>query len=202
MLKSHQHFFRPGMGTEKLAPFLKSMVEFIRPSKILEVGAGYTTPFLIDAIKANKVLINEGNLYPNILQRMPHDSRVFTIDDFEDKAKLDEYRRLEKENSDFFSLYEGKFQDILTKEFCEKNGPFDFVYFDCGGSAEYLDFCKNCLNYCSGIVIFHFTFTNGMPNGNKNIIDKYCTKEYETISLLEPHKYRQGSVTIIRRIKS
>lgn len=40
----------PGMGTERLAPLLADLVRFLRPRCALEVGMGYTTPFLAAAL--------------------------------------------------------------------------------------------------------------------------------------------------------
>jgi predicted O-methyltransferase YrrM len=40
----------PGMGTEAVAPLLASLVRFHRPRRVLEVGMGYTTPFLAAAL--------------------------------------------------------------------------------------------------------------------------------------------------------
>jgi len=40
----------PGMGTEVVAPLLSLLVKFVRPRRVLEVGMGYTTPFLVAAL--------------------------------------------------------------------------------------------------------------------------------------------------------
>jgi len=40
----------PGMGTEAVAPFLAALVRLHRPRRVLEVGMGYTTPFLAAAL--------------------------------------------------------------------------------------------------------------------------------------------------------
>lgn len=40
----------PGMGTEAVAPLLASLVRFYRPQRVLEIGMGYTTPFLAAAL--------------------------------------------------------------------------------------------------------------------------------------------------------
>lgn len=40
----------PGMGTEEVAPFLAQLVRLIRPRRVLEIGMGYTTPFLAKAL--------------------------------------------------------------------------------------------------------------------------------------------------------
>ncbi|MBT0772350.1 class I SAM-dependent methyltransferase [Kineosporia sp. J2-2] len=40
----------PGMGTEVVGPFLANLVALLRPERVLEVGMGYTTPFLAGAL--------------------------------------------------------------------------------------------------------------------------------------------------------
>jgi predicted O-methyltransferase YrrM len=40
----------PGMGTEAVAPWLAATVRLLRPRWVLEVGMGYTTPFLAAAL--------------------------------------------------------------------------------------------------------------------------------------------------------
>ena len=58
----YEEHFRTGMGTESVAPFLRSLIQMVRPQRILEIGAGYTTPFLLDGLENNKEIIDEGNL--------------------------------------------------------------------------------------------------------------------------------------------
>ncbi|MEQ4304227.1 hypothetical protein ABNF97_23070 [Plantactinospora sp. B6F1] len=40
----------PVMGTETVAPLLATLVKLVRPRRVLEVGMGYTTPFLAAAL--------------------------------------------------------------------------------------------------------------------------------------------------------
>jgi predicted O-methyltransferase YrrM len=40
----------PGMGTDVVAPLLSHLVHLVRPRRVLEVGMGYTTPFLAKAL--------------------------------------------------------------------------------------------------------------------------------------------------------
>ncbi|MFD5438080.1 hypothetical protein ACFWJ4_38745 [Kitasatospora sp. NPDC127067] len=40
----------PGMGTEVVAPLLSQLIHLVRPHRVLEVGMGYTTPFLAKAL--------------------------------------------------------------------------------------------------------------------------------------------------------
>ena len=36
----YKEHYRPGLGTENVAPFLRSMVQMLRPNRVLEIGAG------------------------------------------------------------------------------------------------------------------------------------------------------------------
>ncbi|AUI61643.1 class I SAM-dependent methyltransferase [Amycolatopsis sp. BJA-103] len=47
----------PGMGTESVGPLLKSLVHLVRPRRVLEVGMGYTTPFLAGALAEVEELV-------------------------------------------------------------------------------------------------------------------------------------------------
>lgn len=40
----------PSMGTEAVAPLLSSLIRLVRPEHVLEIGMGYTTPFLAAAL--------------------------------------------------------------------------------------------------------------------------------------------------------
>jgi hypothetical protein len=43
------------MGAENLGPMLYNLVRFTKPARILEVGAGYTSAFLLQALRDNAV---------------------------------------------------------------------------------------------------------------------------------------------------
>ncbi len=48
-----KRLFVPGMGTEHVGPLLYSLVRMMRPRSVLEVGLGYSTPFLAAGLKDN-----------------------------------------------------------------------------------------------------------------------------------------------------
>lgn len=52
----------PGMGTENVGPFLASLIQLVRPERVLEVGMGYTTPFLAGALAQAEQLADEERL--------------------------------------------------------------------------------------------------------------------------------------------
>ena len=57
--------YRAGMGTENVGGFLRAMAQMLRPKNILEIGAGYTTPFLLEALVNNEKVYDDGNLEPS-----------------------------------------------------------------------------------------------------------------------------------------
>lgn len=45
--------YRLHMGTENMAPLLYTLVRFVKPRRLLEIGAGYTSLFLLQALRDN-----------------------------------------------------------------------------------------------------------------------------------------------------
>ena len=52
-LETTQSLLVPGMGTEQAGLLLYSLIRMTRPRNVLEVGMGYTTPFLAMALHDN-----------------------------------------------------------------------------------------------------------------------------------------------------
>ena len=77
----YPELFRPGMGTEVVAPFLRSMVQLLRPNGVLEIGAGYTTPFLLEGLVNNQQVFDDGNLDNRYFQNYVYEPRLVIIDD-------------------------------------------------------------------------------------------------------------------------
>ncbi|SVB91005.1 uncharacterized protein METZ01_LOCUS243859, partial [marine metagenome] len=127
----HEKYFRRGMGTENVGPLLRTLVQMIRPQRILEVGAGYTTPFLLDGLKANEELFDDGNLDPSYKRwyESNNDPRLVIID-------TDPLPQLD---SKYVEHIQGKFQG-KSQELFEKYGEFDMIWFDCGAPQNYQDF--------------------------------------------------------------
>jgi hypothetical protein len=54
-LKLVEPLYDMHMGVENMGPLLYTLVRFIKPQRVLEIGAGYTTVFLLMALKDNAV---------------------------------------------------------------------------------------------------------------------------------------------------
>ena len=129
----NEEWWVPGYGTEKVGPFLESLVGMTRPQRILEIGMGYTTPFLLNGLKEN----TEGLLW-------------------------------------------------------------DLVWVDCGGWEEYKFFAENYWHMVKEYVLFHFTYFKGEPNKNLEVVSQLPAAF--RMDIIEPHKFRQGSITMLRKV--
>lgn len=190
--------FRPGMGTEVVAPFLRSMVQMVRPNRILEIGAGYTTPFLLEGLVNNEQVFNDGNLNSDYFENYTYDPKLVVIDDM----SLGDIKKKPGMNamlqSPYIEFVEGLFQN-QAKAIYKKYGEFDFVWFDCGGSEDYKKFLEEYWFICSDYIFFHYTYSDGVPNQNLKAILSTIANEPFRIDIIEPHKLRQGSITIIKK---
>ena len=194
----YEELYRPGMGTENVGPLLRSLVQMVRPSRTLEIGAGYTTPFLLEAIVNNERVFNDGNLSQSYFGNYQYDPKLVVIDNMSlgELAKKPGMKGIIE--SKYVDFVEGQFQGKAEQLF-RKYGKFDFVWYDCGGPPEYKDFFSEYWDICSNYVLFHFTYYDGKPNSNMDIILSQMTGDPFRFDIVEPHKRRQGSVTILRK---
>jgi predicted O-methyltransferase YrrM len=206
MIIEHEKYFRPGMGTENVAPFLRTLIQMVRPQRILEIGAGYTTPFLLEGLELNNEIINEGNLDQKYVEwhKKHYDPKLVVIDNM----SLGELKKDFNIDSKYIEFVQGDFKD-KSEELFKKYGDFDFVWFDCGGAPENQEFLNEYWKLCSQYMIFHFTFFQGRPNTNSDLISDTITRwqkilgssNVQRIDILEPHKYRQGSITVLKKVR-
>ena len=148
----------PGYGTEKVGPFLSSLVGLARPQRILEVGMGYTTPFLLNSLKDNtEALLWDGNCDKEYLTK-PYKPKFVVVDNLsmeDDQAK----KRLDiLESEPLVEFIHGNITDGEVISQVDIHGPYDFVWFDCGGWEEYKFFAENYWNMVKEYALFHFTY--------------------------------------------
>ena len=190
--------YRKGMGTENIGGFLRSMAHMLRPQRILEIGAGYTTPFLLEAIVNNRRVFDDGNLEESYFKNFKFDPKLVVIDDMSLGELSVKPGMQDIINSKYVQFIHGRFEDkseILFEEY----GSFDFVWFDCGGPNEYELFIEKYWDICSGYVFFHFTYKNGKTNRIHDAIYKNLKGNYSAFDIVEPHKKRQGSITMVKK---
>ena len=196
----HPDWYVPGYGTEKVAPFLRSLAELTRPQKVLEIGMGYTTPFLLEAIEKNSEgLLWDSNCDKEYLNKS-YDPKFVVVDDqrLEEDAERAANRRSRLKANSLVHFVEGDMTDSSVVNRVRENGPYDLVWFDCGGPVEYQYFVDYYWNMVKEYALFHFTYFKGEPNKNNDILSLLRDYQYR-MDIVEPHKFKQGSITMLRK---
>ena len=194
----YEEFYREGMGTENVGSFLRALAQMVRPNRILEIGAGYTTPFLLEALINNERVFNDGNLEEAYFKNYDYAPKLVVIDDMSQEDLMKKPGMNNLITSKYIDFIEGKFED-KADFLLNKYGNFDFVWFDCGGATEYEIFMDQYWHLCSGYVLFHFTYSNGKPNAIYNTILDRIIGNPSIFDIVEPHKNRQGSITMVNK---
>ena len=198
MIEYEDHY-RKSMGTESVGPLLRSLVRMVRPNRILEIGAGYTTPFLLEGLEKNEGLFDDYSECLNEEYTKNHkenyDPKFVIIDD----KSFGEFKKdFNNIDSKYVEFIEGRFQGKSQKLF-DTYGLFDFVWFDCGEVDEYIAFMEEYWDICSHYVIFHYTYRFQIPHNELGAVLGLATGNPQRMDILEPHKDHQGSITILKK---
>lgn len=202
-----------GFGTENVGPLLYAQVSFCRPRSLLEVGAGYTTLFMLQALKDTKEqdqAARRSGIFVNgrteFFER-PYEPILTTLDDF---SHGDSVARSVQGLASLLGLDQAvDFQNRDFRGFSRHlpaaRLPLDFVWFDCGGLDEHIDFVKeywHLVNPDGGTILFHSTQTNFtlrlFEKQLQSLHVRDAGRSFELLSLIEPHKRTQNSVTQVR----
>lgn len=228
--------FVPGMGTENVAPLLYALARMTRPRTVLEVGLGYTTPFLAQGLADNaaefqadrdclrKATDADGRKTLLSPQHYTADytPRLHAIDDFSEEGSsaprvMECLQALGLQQ--VIEVHQGDFRGQSAK-LPPGAFPFDLAWFDCGALPEYIDFVEEYWQYINpehGLLLLHYTYWNlsveyeGVEYTNlicgpvaneikRQQMSAGFDARFEVLSLVEPHKTRQGSVTLVRKL--
>lgn len=225
----------PGYGTEETGPLLYHLVRTTRPRRVLEVGLGYTSPFLAQALHDNlaefeadrEIIRTQDRGWRRATlsveyHREDYRPALYAIDDhslpgssapkvLEVIEALGLGAMVRPHTGDFRGAGKSLNADAL---------PFDFVWFDCGGLDDYIDFLDEYWDLISsnhGLLLLHYTYwlveqeKDGAVDRKLvagSIVNEIKRQQltagmnaaFEVLTLVEPHKIRQGSVTMIRKI--
>ena len=206
----------PKMGTEAVAPLLYDLVMLHRPRRILEIGGGLSSLYLLKGLADCDAAITaecdqaegEGGLHLEAYYQAPIEpARLHMIDNLvhgdTTASKVIQTARdlgldppLRIHEADFIG-----YADKLPKD----EAPFDMVWFDCG-AIEYFQHFRRAywplVSRNGGLILIHSLATNF--HGQMFLAElklEQATKsfaEFELMTLIEPHKRRQNSVTLIR----
>ncbi len=186
--KEVARLYRPEMGTERMGPLLHALIRSTRARSVLEVGMGYTTPFLAHALEANrrdvvrdrKRLIDKTRKMARLRDRWILEAPALADPGFylagyepalnvvdNESAAGSSARRVRSALrrlglADSLTLWRGDFRDQRDALVAEGK-CFDFVWFDCGGYHEYRDFLEmywDLIDANGGLLVLHYTLTN------------------------------------------
>jgi len=207
------------MGTETAAPLLYWLIRTVRPRHVLEVGMGYTTPFLAQALQDNanafaaeKKSLTEavpnGELaleYPHYYED-PHEPELVCVDRLSDAASsapkvlgvLDDLGLAHR-----CHVIEGDLREC-GPQVRERLAVVDFAWIDTWDTLAFVREYWDLINPAGGILAVHYLMT--YPEGR--MVLRYLESlrgpdggRLEVTNLLEPHKVGQNSTTLIRRVR-
>uniref|UniRef100_A0A7S1NHH9 Uncharacterized protein n=1 Tax=Eutreptiella gymnastica TaxID=73025 RepID=A0A7S1NHH9_9EUGL len=166
------------MGTENMGPLLYSLIRFVKPRKVLEIGAGYTSVYMAQALADNhaeickfKRLTAAGQCQCGDVPwgvdgevRKPHVGVLTCVDNMSHEYAtacdlptvanhLGIGRHLKLEVADAWQYLE----DLPELEY------FDFMWIDVGAGERMRDLFEVCVEHLSGeggFVAVHSTLTN------------------------------------------
>jgi predicted O-methyltransferase YrrM len=215
-----------GAGTETVAPLLAMLVNLVRPRHVLEVGMGYTTPYLAgaladvrDLVAAESVALDDKSrrhterdeawlhdeppLVDPVFYRAPYEPRMVAIDNLsiEDSSAGRVAGVLDRLGlADLVTVVNADLTeaiDALPAGFA----PIDLAWVDAWECLRFFDDYWDLVRP-GGLVAMHYLMT--YPQGEAVL--RYFRKfqqahpdELEVLNLLEPHKVTQNSVTLLRR---
>lgn len=194
--------------TENVALFLYSVLKSVRPKRILEVGAGYTTLFLARAIKD----IQEESIDTSNSKFFLEYAKSYTGKDYNpsytvvDNGSLPEATKGMEQK-----LKELQLSDVVKIQYSDINAflrtdpySYDFMWLDVGNGANYLNLFNSVYNRTmeGGYIVVHSTETNVYGRLFLAELKLRNYNNYELLTFLEPHKKMQNSFTVIRKYKN
>ena len=204
---------RPTMGTEVMSPLLYWLIRFIRARRVLEIGGGYSSLFILKALADNvtqhkiEVESSQSRTHPYFhadYYNTKYAPCLHTIDLLchpQTSANLVESTAKELQLESYLHFHRADFRGY-SKHF---KLPFDFVWMDAGSWEFYLAFFNEywkLIDPDGGIWLIHSTQTNVQGLDFVERLKKMQlkgTEEFELVSFLEPHKFSQNSFTLVRR---
>ncbi|MGW4476032.1 hypothetical protein ACWENQ_40735 [Nonomuraea sp. NPDC004354] len=218
----------PVMGTEAVAPLLAALLKVVRPQRVLEVGMGYTTPFLARALAeiADEIRAESSAL---AAKSRPYLDGGAPLDDAwleADPALLapgfyTESYRPRLVAVDDLSVPESssaKVWDVLCDlgldplvtvvnadlrdcvgHFPADFRPIDFAWVDAWECLYFVDNFWDLINPDGGLIVMHYLMTYPEGEAFLSYLAHRQPGEFELVNLLEPQKLTQNSVTILRR---
>lgn len=216
-----KRLFVPEMGTDSVAPLLYWLVRMLRPRTVLEVGMGYTTPFLARALDDNAAAIvtEQGMIEASSPDQNPelplarrayydeaYEPRLVCIDRMTDPTSSAQraFAVIEELGlSSLCHLIKGDLRNSAD-EVRQTVGLLDLAWIDTWDTLAFMRNYWDMIEPAGGVLAIHWlmTYPEGRavlrfieslrgPDGGRLEITNFC----------EPHKNAQNSLTLVRRVR-
>jgi len=223
--------YNPHMGVENAGPLLYSFIRFTKVRKIVEIGAGYTTIWLLQALKDNddeierikslqdeekcRLLDIQWSVPVEINKHTPkkdglYQSQLFCVDNCLHQRETATGASAMARKLGLIQYLKFLKADAFDMDFEPEST--DLLWCDFGVGSRMKDFVANAWQSIrpGGFLICHSTLTNSRTRSWLEAI-RSCqgenvtgipAGEYSELSFLEPTKHYQNSITILQRRKS
>ncbi|CAJ1945084.1 unnamed protein product [Cylindrotheca closterium] len=218
--------YNPHMGVENLGPLLYSFLRFTKKRRIVEIGAGYTSLWILQAIKENddelrriKALEDEGRCrlldypwtVPSAIQNLENESPLLLCIDNCEHQKETATGASAVANAlgldPYFEFMKGDAFDLELE-----SNSVDVLWCDFGVGSRMSEFATSAWKSIrpGGFFLCHSTLTNentrqwleAIRARSSQEVTGIPPEEYIELSLLEPHKSFQNSISIIQKRQS
>ena len=229
-LATAERIFVPNFGTEQLAPLLHALVRFHRPARVVELGFGYTTPFLARALADNAANVaserrswNAQRLGGVLVDRYYRDRptyapRLHVVDDQSQRA-ADMTGDGAFSGHNFAGRVEGVLEEMQLRQYVALHnatmeearsqfapGSIDFLWNDAQWNPDFLRDWWPLVRRDGGLLLLHNVLGEGelsrwcLASPRRVLRELFPGEKFEIVTLLEPHKSHQSSVAMLRRL--
>jgi predicted O-methyltransferase YrrM len=216
--------YNPCMGVENLGPFLYSFLRMTKRRRVVEIGAGYTTLWILQALKDNdiemqsirsiqrdgecKLLNIDWTIHETVEDFDSEPSKLLCIDNCEHQRETASGAGLVAKSLGLDSYLEFRRGDAFDMKL--PDSTVDVLWCDFGVGARMQEFISSAWDCISpgGFLLCHSTLTNENTRAWLEAVRNGEPKEvtgiegYTELSLLESHKRFQNSVSIIQKRRS
>jgi predicted O-methyltransferase YrrM len=199
-LESIAHLKDDTMGTENLCYVLYGMIKMLKPKNTLELGIGYSTPFILQAIRENTNEFNtiidnincgvfDYNSTKNLRFEYYQTPRSYSYTGVDNMSHKNSHSVVEYINKQIDIPYNLHLDDYNTMP---RDIKYDFIWMDCGGYADYVNFLDNFTDIFADTttILLHNTANTAFHNLPR------------IIEIIELNKTNQNSVGILKYVKS
>ena len=221
-----QSIYNPHMGVENVGPLLYSLIRFTKKKTVVEIGAGFTTPWILQALKDNDIemanikelndaekcrLLNVPWTPENVIRQYhARKSSLLCIDNCLHQRETATGAGAVAKTlglSEYLEFIQG---DAYDMDF--ESESIDLLWCDFGVGSRMKEFAKGAWKAIrpGGFLVCHSTLTNARTREWLEAVRSRSGEdetgmpvdEFVEISFLEPQKTFQNSISILQRRKS